>query len=178
MATIPESGALGNDPASDAEAQARADREACLATALDDAALSWSVIPIYHSLKTPIGRSWKPCQTRRDPRRNSRVVARMAKSGVAVVLGKVSGLCRIDPDCPAAEELLATLSAGDLPVTGEFTTRRGRGLLYGLPATLRGVFKTKAVPVEGGELQSQAGGSYCILSPSYHNQVQKKLPLG
>src|SRR5262249_51772241 len=70
-----------------------------------------------------------------------------------------------------AEEILATLAGGDLPTTVEFTTGRGRGLLYRLPTNA--VLRTRTLPVEGGELRFQAEGSYCILPPSWHMLAKK-----
>jgi putative DNA primase/helicase len=166
---MPDQPTNADGPASDAEAQARADGEACLAEALDLASLNWSIIPIYYGCKNPVLRTWKPYQSQRATQEEIQAWWRdWPRAGLAVVLGRISSLCRIDADCSAAEEMLATLAVGDLPITVEFTTGRGRGLLYRLPTSRRGVFKTKAQPVEGGELRFQAEGSYCVLPPSWH----------
>src|SRR5689334_14715464 len=66
---------------------------------------------------------------------------------VGMTLGGVTGLIGLDVDEKGGEELLARLSGGDTPPTLEFTSGKGRRLLYGVP---EGV-ELRPTPKPGGE---------------------------
>jgi hypothetical protein len=73
----------------------------------------------------------------------------------------------VDVEGDAGEAELLRRSGGDLPATWEFTSGKGRGLLYAIPAgaTLRTTSKWLEI---GQELRLQAKGTQTVLPPSRH----------
>jgi hypothetical protein len=91
----------------------------------------------------------------------------LSNSNVGIALGPVSGIVRVDVEGRAAEEQLLAVSGGDLPPTPEFSSGRGRGLLYAIPPGV--VFKTTAQAFQDGELRFQAKGAQTVVPPSRHH---------
>ena len=60
-------------------------------------------------------------------------------ANVGLALGPVSGLIALDIDGDTGELLLKQLSQGDLPDTLEFSTGKGRRLLYAHPGDTTGI---------------------------------------
>lgn len=88
---------------------------------------------------------------------------------VGVALGPVSGIVAIDIDDDDGEVLLQDLSGGDLPHTWEYTTGKGRRLVYRLPPdkTVRSVpFKRLGTEIE--ILRLMGRGGQIVLPPSAH----------
>jgi hypothetical protein len=87
-----------------------------------------------------------------------------------MTLGGVTRLVGLDVDEAGGEELLRRLSAGDLPVTLEFTSGKGRRLLYLVPpgVELRPTPKPGGEAVENGELRLLGLGSQTVMPPSRH----------
>jgi putative DNA primase/helicase len=116
-------------------------------------------------------RPWKDYQTRLPTEDELRRTWR-ANPGhsVGITLGGVTGLVGLDVDGPGGEELLTRLAAGDLPPTLEFTTGKGRRLLYRVPpgAELRPTPKPGGLEVERGELRLLGLGSQTVMPPSRH----------
>jgi hypothetical protein len=95
-------------------------------------------------------------------------------SNVGGALGPVSGIVRLDTDSEAAERQLAEFSGGDLPATWEFTSGRGRGLLFRIPPGV--IFRTTPEARSArtdGELRFQAEGAQTALPPSRHSSGRR-----
>src|SRR5262245_53676972 len=88
-------------------------------------------------------------------------------SNVGIALGPVSGLVRVDADGPGGEQALQKASGGILPDTLEFTSGRGRGLLFAIPPGVE-LRTTTEKPKPGEELRLQAEGALTVLPPSAH----------
>jgi hypothetical protein len=170
------------DPASAYAAEQLAIGQECLAAALDYLARGWCPVPLCHphhygNGKEHCGRCdspgkaplilWTEYQDRRPTRQELEDWwRRWPQSGVGILLGPVSGLVGIDVDGPDAEDLLAELSGGDLQDRLEFTTARGRRLLYRLAEGLE--LPSRTFEVEGGELKFMCRGSMTVMPPSRH----------
>lgn len=110
---------------------------------------------------------WKEWQTARPtPEVLSRWWHSHPNANVGCALGPVSGLVRLDIEGEAAEARLAEVSGGDLPETLEFTSGKGRGLLYAIPPGLEA--RTGVEGLADGELRIQGLGAQTVLPPSRH----------
>jgi hypothetical protein len=92
---------------------------------------------------------------------------RWPDANVGVVLGHVSALVGIDIDGPEGEAKLQELSQGDLPPTLEFTTGKGRRLLYRLPPEL----PARIRPFKANDREAVrilAEGAQTVMPPSKH----------
>ncbi len=122
-----------------------------------------------HWGKRPLadGGQWKQWQTERATEEQIREWWRVnCYSNVGLALGPVSGAVRIDLEGEAAEARLLEISGGDLPPTPEFTSGKGRGLLYGLPEGVEA--RTGVEGLADGELRIQGLGAQTVLPPSRH----------
>lgn len=164
-----------------------------LAAALGYEALGWSVLPLCPHDHVGVGRShrgcqspgkrpffptkaesatgeWKEYQTRRaTPDEIRSWWDRHPGLNVGVALGPVSGLVGIDVDDEDGDELLAEMSGGDLPETWEYTTGKGRRLLYRLPegvTVVNQAFRRPGTEIEILRFMSQGG--QVVLPPSVH----------
>jgi hypothetical protein len=165
--------------------QALADGAACLEHALAYARLGWSVLCLCppdhvgvgkaHGAgcgawgKRPVGDGgrWKERQTTPATGPEVRAWWRVQpNANVGMALGPVSGVVRLDVEGDAAEARLAEVSGGDLPVTPEFASGKGRGLLYGLPEGVEA--RTGVEGLADGELRVQGLGAQTVLPPSRH----------
>jgi putative DNA primase/helicase len=95
---------------------------------------------------------------------------------VGVTLGGITGLIGLDVDGDTGEEVLCRLACGDLPPTLEFTSGKGRRLLYRVASglTLRPTPKPGGLEVEGGELRLLGLGSQTVMPPSRHKQSGRR----
>jgi hypothetical protein len=108
---------------------------------------------------------WKVYQTRAPTEAE---VRGWVKKWFAGNLGAALGAhLRLDVEGPLGEAELARQSGGTLPETWEFTSGRGRGLLFAVPegVELRTTHKPLAV---GQELRLQGLGAQTVLPPSLH----------
>lgn len=162
-----------------------------LDAALHYETLGWSVLPLcppdhvgvgkeHRGCKSPgkrpffPGRSgsgdWKANQTvRATPKEIREWWDRHPRLNVGVALGPVSGLVGIDVDDEEGDTLLGELSGGDLPATWEYTTGKGRRLLYQLPPGVQVVnhaFRRPGTEIE--ILRFMSGGGQVVLPPSIH----------
>jgi putative DNA primase/helicase len=181
-----ESNARGTQPLDDYTRRELAAGAACLAAALDYRSRGWSALAICPPDHVGVGRThgrdcrhpgkapwgpWKEYQTRRpteaELRRKWRDNPRL---NVGMPLGGVTGLIGLDVDEAGGEELLRWLSGGDLPETLEFTSGKGRRLLYGVPpgVLLKPTPKPGGLEVESGELRLLGLGSQTVMPPSRH----------
>lgn len=154
--------------------------------------MGWSVLPLCPASHLGVGRGhrgcdapgkrpffpdrehrsgeWKEFQTRRataDELR--RWWASNQHINVGAAMGPVSGLFGIDVDDEEGEELLVGLSGGDLPETLEYTTGKGRRLLYALPPGVEigsNSFKRPGTEIE--ILRLMGRGGQVVLPPSVH----------
>jgi hypothetical protein len=174
------------DHAGDYLRQRQSDGRACLEAALDYLVRGWSALAICtpdhvgvgsthgkqckHMGKAPWG-PWKEYQTtlpteeelRRKWKDNPQL-------NVGMTLGGITGLIGLDVDEDGGEELLRRLSKGDLPPTLEFSSGKGRRLLYRVPpgVRLRPTPKPGGEEVEAGELRLLGLGSQTVMLPSRH----------
>jgi AAA domain/Bifunctional DNA primase/polymerase, N-terminal/Primase C terminal 1 (PriCT-1) len=94
---------------------------------------------------------------------------RNPRCNLGVALGPVSGLAAVDVDCDEGDLLLTDLSGGDLPPTWEYTTGKGRRLLYALPegaSVITQTFKRPGTEIE--ILRFMGHGGQVVLPPSTH----------
>jgi len=168
------------------------DDPACLVAALDYASRGWSVLPLCPPDHVGVGKDHRGCQS---PGKRPFFPTKDARSGewkefqgraateeelrrewnfhprlnVGMALGPVSGLVGIDVDDEDGDRLLEELSGGDLPRTLEYTTGKGRRLLYRLPAgaaVVNHAFKRPGTEIEILRFMSQGG--QVVLPPSVH----------
>jgi hypothetical protein len=94
--------------------------------------------------------------------------AKGRKMNIGLPVGSISGLLAVDIDDPRGEAKLRELAAGrDIPVTWEYTTGRGRRLLYRIPAGLK--IESRKFDVEGKVVLEFLGdGHQVVLPPSRH----------
>jgi hypothetical protein len=129
--------------------------------------LGWSLLPIRRGTKKPAMRGWKSLQRQRMPL--NQLLARLRQpdvSGVAVVLGKVSGqlMCR-DFDRLDAYENWAQAHPELARVLPTAITGRGRHVYGRLACDGRGDSLSVKTLLDG-ELRIE--GAYAILPPSEH----------
>lgn len=163
-----------------------------LAAALEYEALGWSVLPLCPPNHVGVGKGhrgccspgkrpffpdresnsgeWKEFQKRRA---TSDEIQRWFKANklinIGVALGPVSGMVGIDVDDEDGEDLLRQLSGDDLPRTWEYTTGKGRRLLYGLSngATVANhAYRRPGTEIE--ILRLMSAGGQVVLPPSVH----------
>lgn len=90
------------------------------------------------------------------------------KINIGVPLGQASGMVGIDIDGRVGEKLLKELSDGDTPNTLEYTTGKGRRLLYSLPQGLATKKYKHKEHEKGQEFAILCSGQYTVLPPSVH----------
>lgn len=124
--------------------------------------------------KAPILTGWpNHTQTNEDDVRGW--LEKNPKINIGVPLGQTSGMVGIDVDGEVGERLLKELSKGDLPLTWEFLTGKGRRLLYALPEGLSTKkFKHKEKE-KGQELAIICEGQQTVLPPSVHSSGKQYL---
>lgn len=164
-----------------------------LAAALDYEGRGWSVLPLCPHNHLGVGRAhrgcaspgkrpffpdradgasgeWKEFQSRRATADEIRVWwDKNPFLNVGLALGPVSGLVGIDVDDEDGDTLLAELAGGDLPETLEYTTGKGRRLLYRLPpgvVVVSQAFKRPGTEIE--ILRFMGQGGQVVLPPSTH----------
>jgi Bifunctional DNA primase/polymerase, N-terminal len=123
-----------------------------------------------HLGKAPCG-SWKEFQTRLPTEAElRRKWEDNPQLNVGMTLGGVTGLVGLDVDEAGGEELLRRRSGGDLPPTLEFTSGKGRRLLYHVPegVELRPTPRPGGEEVKDGELRLLGLGSQTVMPPSRH----------
>jgi hypothetical protein len=162
---------------------------ACLVAALEYLRRGWAALAVCppdhagvgerHSKKcgspgkAPWGK-WKEFQTRLPTEAELRQKWRDNPGlNVGITLGGVTGLIGLDVDEDGGEELLQRLSNGDLPPTLEFTSGKGRRLLYRVQdgLELRPTPKPGGWDVEHGELRLLGLGSQTVMPPSRHRDT-------
>jgi hypothetical protein len=161
-----------------------------LAAALDYLARGWSVLPLCPHNHVGVGKGHRGCSSpgkrpffpdtgsgewmkyQTEPATPEQVTDwwRLNKLlNVGMALGPVSGLVGIDVDDEDGETLLAELAGGEIPVTWEYTTGKGRRLLYRL---LDGVTVTNHSYRRPGTeieiLRFMGRGGQVVLPPSVH----------
>jgi hypothetical protein len=155
----------------------------CLEAALDYQRRGWPALAVCPPNHASVGKTharncnspgkapwgeWKEFQTRPPTEAELRRKWRdNPQLNVGMATGEIIGL---DVDEVGGEELLARLSKGDLPPTPEFTSGKGRRLLYRKPAgvTLRNTPKPGGFEVEKGELRLLGLGAQTVMPPSRH----------
>jgi putative DNA primase/helicase len=174
------------DKAADYQRQRQQDGRACLAAALDYLARGWSVLAACPPNHVGVGKrhakecgspgkrpwhSWKQYQIERPTAAQVESWWReQPLSNVAIALGPVSGLIRVDVDGPAGEQRLQEISGGNLPPTLQFLSGRpngGFGLLYAIPPGVS-LKTTVDSHQKKEELRFQAQGALTVLPPSRH----------
>jgi len=88
---------------------------------------------------------------------------------IGVPLGSPSQLIGIDIDGQEGEKILQKLSKGNIPITWEFTTGKGRRLLYKLPLGMRTKKKKFAGKKPNEEFAIICDGQQTVLPPSRHS---------
>jgi hypothetical protein len=174
------------DHAGDYFRERQADGRACLEAALDYLARGWAALAICtpdhvgvgpthgkqcnHPGKAPWG-PWKDFQTQLPAEEELRRKWKdNPQLNVGMTLGGITGLIGLDVDEDGGEELLRRLSKGDLPPTLEFSSGKGRRLLYRVPpgVRLKPTPKPGGEEVESGELRLLGLGSQTVMPPSRH----------
>lgn len=158
--------------------------------ALDYLARGWSVLPLCPPDHVGVGKAHRGCGSPgkrpffpdtgsgewkqfQDERATEEQVRRWwgmhPGLNVGVALGPVSGLVGIDVDDEDGEELLGKLSGGEIPRTWEYTTGKGRRLLYRLPEGVEvtsHAYKRPGTEIE--ILRFMGRGGQVVLPPSVH----------
>ncbi len=113
---------------------------------------------------------WKKYQTERASEEELRKWwDHHPRLNVGAAMGPVSGMIGIDVDDEDGEVILQELSKGDLPQTWEYTTGKGRRLLYRLPegcTVTSHSFKRPGTEIE--ILRFMSAGGQVVLPPSIH----------
>lgn len=126
--------------------------------------------PFFPTAAEPASGEWKEYQARRAKPDEIRAwFDRNPRINVGVALGPVSELVGIDVDDEDGDTLLAELAGGDLPPTWEYTTGKGRRLLYRLPpgvVVVNQAFRRPGTEIEILRFMSQGG--QVVLPPSVH----------
>jgi hypothetical protein len=180
------------DAAGQHHRDALADGAACLEAALAYRARGWSalaVCPTNHSAvgktharecknpgKAPWG-TWKQFQDRLPTEAELRQKWHdNPQLNVGMALGGVTRLVGLDVDEAGGEDLLVRLSGGDLPATLEFTSGKGRRLLYSVPSGVesRPTPQPGGEKVESGELRLLGHGSQTVMPPSRHRDSGRR----
>ena len=151
-----------------------------LETAAAYAALSLRVIPICspdHECQAPgkapfdsaLGQHLGSWQTRGvpDPDELDRWLTSPSAPHLNIGLVLGGGLVGLDIDGEDGDRILAARSGGNLPPTWEFTTARGRRLLYALPRGVR-IAKTSFRGETRNGLDILGDGAQSVLPPSLH----------
>jgi hypothetical protein len=179
--------AAGSDPIEDGLADGRE----CLEAALRYRARGWSVLALCPPSHIGIDRAskghsktcgspgkapwhhWKEHQDRAATEQEIRGWwARLPNSNLGLALGPVSGLIRVDVEGATGEAELLRCSGGDVPATLQFTSGKGRGLLYGIPPGIELCTTAKPLAV-GEELRLQGKGAQTVLPPSRHKSGRR-----
>lgn len=164
-----------------------------LAAALGYEALGWSVLPLCPHNHVAVGKAhrgcgspgkrpffpnraegaqgeWKEFQTRRaSPDEIKAQHAAHPDLNVGVALGPVSGLVAVDVDDDDGDTLLYQLAGGEIPPTWEYTTGKGRRVLFALPdgvTVLNHQFRRPGTEIE--ILRFMSAGGQVVLPPSRH----------
>jgi hypothetical protein len=164
-----------------------------LAAALEYEALGWSVLPLCPHNHVAVGKAhrgcqspgkrpffpnkaegaqgeWKEFQTRRATA--AEIEAQHAAHpdlNVGVALGPVSGMVAVDVDDDDGDKLLFDLAGGEIPPTWEYSTGKGRRLLFALPdgvSVLNHQFRRPGTEIE--ILRFMSAGGQVVLPPSRH----------
>jgi hypothetical protein len=159
------------------------DGRACLEAALRYLSLGWSVLPLCPPDHVGVGKDharacgspgkaplvpWKSYQRKAATERDVRVWWRQwPTANVGLVMGAVSGLVGLDVEGEAGEAELRRLAGDDLPATLEFSTGRGRRLLYAVPPG-QSLRITTEVLGDSQELRLLAEGAQTVAPPSRH----------
>ena len=119
--------------------------------------------------KTPLIRDW----THKSSTAGDEVKAWFNKNpnlNVGLVLGNADefNLVGIDVDGPEGEQILQEMSKGVLPNTWEFTTGKGRRLIYALPEGAESKKSTHKGMEKENELALLASGQQTVMPPSVH----------
>jgi hypothetical protein len=180
------------DAAEAARLAAEAAGRECLDAALDYLARGWSSLAICPPDHYGVGRAhakncsspgkapwgeWKAFQARLPTEAElRRKWADNPQLNVGLALGGMTGLVGLDIDGQPGEALLVELAQGDLPPTLEFTSGKGRRLLYRVPpgVSLRPTPQPGGLKVEGGELRLLGTGSQTVMPPSRHRDSGRR----
>ena len=149
-------------------------RTLMLETALACLERGWSVVPVNRE-KTPLGR-WQQFQSRAMTSREAEVAfSRGDATGVAVVLGAVSGVCCLDFDGRAGRRVLARVNK--LLPDGAAKSLTGSGGLHVFMAHRTGLpfrhfhhrqFKDGEIVERARAGELRAEGGVVVLPPSLH----------
>jgi Bifunctional DNA primase/polymerase, N-terminal len=149
-------------------------RSLILETALSSLERGWSVVPVNRE-KTPLGR-WQEYQSRAmTPREAEVAFSRSDATGVAVVLGSVSGVCCLDFDGRAGRRVLARVNK--LLPDGAAKSLTGSGGLHVFMGHRAGLpfrhfhhrqFKDGEVIERSRAGELRAEGGVVVLPPSLH----------
>jgi putative DNA primase/helicase len=192
MAIMPDiASEVQPDAAAAHMAEARRAGAECLAAALNYLGRSWSALAVCPPDHVGVGRThardctspgkapwgpWKEYQTRLPTQDELRRKWRdNPLLNVGITLGGVTELIGLDIDEAGGEQLLVRLSKGDVPRTLEFSSGKGRRLLYRVPAgaELRPTPRPGGLEVEGGELRLLGLGSQTVMPPSRHKSSRR-----
>lgn len=158
--------------------------------AVDYASLGWRLVPLHDLRPGPAGlvcSCGKDCgnSAGKHPRLNEwqkhatdnidqvrEWWRQWPNANIGTRTGSDSGFIAIDIDPPGGEAALLEISGGNLPLTVESKTGKGRRLFYSIPDTCE--VEPRTVPLkdkDGNEsLRMQGGntGAQCVLPPSMH----------
>lgn len=130
----------------------------------------WRVVPLRERDKMPWIRDWvKAAST--DVGQVAAWWSERPGSNVGVALGSGSEIVAVDIDSEAGEQMVHAWAGDRLEPTLEFTTGKGRRLLYAIPdsietePTQRADFKD---PAGNEAVRLQGKGGQCVMPPSIH----------
>jgi len=119
--------------------------------------------------KVPVVAAWQTRTTTSEDEVEKWFSGSHAHRNIGLPLGNASRLIGVDIDGESGEEYLLELSDGDLPTTWEFTTGKGRRLLYRLPQGLKvKKFKKANQNKQHEELALLGDGQQTVIPPSIH----------
>jgi hypothetical protein len=118
--------------------------------------------------KVPRINGWEEYANRKPAVHQLRLLwARNRHYNVGLVMGPAGNLCGLDIDSAVGEQFLLEAADGKVPETWQFTTGKGRRLLFQWPSGFE--LPTKSLRVDGVEhVKIQAAGSQTVAPPSKH----------
>lgn len=143
-----------------------ADNSRLLQSALEYAGYGWRVLPIKPASKLPIIKAWQ-INASINPAQIESWWTQWPTANVGVCLGEGSNLIDVECDSDKAEQQLASLFDGAIPLTATYRGQRGKHRLFRWQSDLPG-----GAVIKLGDIEVRTGnggkGAQSVFPPSIH----------